>query len=91
MRQPGHAGVCPNSRLLISLERPVRSALSAKYRPLCASCDYVHINVGNPGNKPQTGFLPHMVVTTKVVTLSLPSRPNFLRAGLEGARRRVIQ
>src|ERR1019366_9207254 len=55
-------------------------------RPLCASIDYVHENVGDPANKLRTRFMLHIILAVAVVKLSLPARPNCLLPGLQGQR-----
>jgi hypothetical protein len=62
------------------------SAGNWRYRPLCASIDYVHENVGDPVNKPRTRLMLHIILEIAVVILSLPARRNCLLRGLQGQR-----
>ena len=61
-------------------------SVTGNSRPLCASIDYVHENVGDPANKLRTRFMLHIILAVAVVKLSLPARPNCLLPGLQGQR-----
>jgi hypothetical protein len=68
-----HRIAMADSVMLATAQRHRATLWGACYRPLCASIDYVHENVGDPVNKPRTRFMLHIILAVAVPSVAMAS------------------